>query len=575
MTESAPRLALLARALLMALAGAIVTLAVVGGMLGFSPVPYWDMWDAHLAFFLHLPETGPGLWWSQHNEHRILLGRLLFYADLQWFDGAVWPLIVANHVLLLGSTTLFLTALRDAQSNQADPLLTPALGALLVAWLWSWMQAENLLWALQGKFFLAQLLPALALFLLYRSARAPTGRLAFVGACAAGVASLGTMANGMLALPLLTVLALVSRQSSARVVSLAALSVLGLALYLHDFSTVDRHGSLVQALRDNPFGLAHYVLLYLGSPFHYLSGGGSAGHLAAALAGGLLLGLTGWRGVLYLRGPRRLTIEAALLAYIVYIAATALATGAGRFPLGVIEQALSSRYTTPTLMAWAALLLLYVGFLARQSTPMRLGFLAVALLLGASLLKLQLQALNPGDTVFRRDAAGLALSLQIHDQERIQAVYPDAAVALPLAARARAAGLTVLAEPPFRDAPRAMEAAFPVETTRSCIGYLDHHAPLSTPTDQLYISGWVHAPEAGAPPTMVQILDHNGQPAGVAITGGHRPDVGRAVDPDAVRSGFSGYLRSDALEGPLTVQGIHGPDCRGALRRSAQGTETS
>ena len=572
MTKSASPVAALVRSIFMVLAFAVATLAVIGGVLGFSAVPYWDMWAAHLAFFLNLPDSGPGVWWSQHVEHRILLGRLLFYADLQWFGGAGWPLIVTNYVLVLGTTALFLTALRDARGNQHDPLVTPALGPLLVAWLWSWMQAENLLWGLQGKFFLAQLLPALAFYLLYLSARAPTGRLAFAGACVAGVASLGTMANGMLALPLLTLLALVSRQPAVRVAWLAGLSALGLALYLHDFSTAHGHGSFAHTLRDNPLGLVPYVLLYLGSPFHYLAGGGSTGNLAGALAGGVLLGLTGWRGVRFLRGPRRLTLEAALLAFIAYIAATALATGGGRLLLGV-EQALSSRYTTPALMAWAALLLLNVRFLTRQSPSMRLGFLAVALLLGLSLLNLQLQAITPDDTRFRRDAAALTLSLQIHDQERIQAVYPEADIALPLAARARAAGVTVLAEPPFRDAPHALETVFAVNTTRPCIGYLDHHAPLSTATDQLRISGWVHSPEGGAPPVMVQILDHEGQPAGVAITGGRRPDVGRAVGRDAARSGFAGYLQSDALEGPLTVQGIHGPRCRGVLRRSSPAEE--
>ena len=551
-----------------AIALAALALAAVGGLLGYSAVPYWDMWDGHLAFFLDLPEAGPGLWWSQHNEHRILLARLLFYADLQWFDGAGWPLIAVNYALMLGNVALFTLALRRALTGARDSLLAPALIPLLAAWLALWMQHENLLWGFQSQFFLAQLLPALALYLLHRAADSKRIDGPFLAACAVGVASLGTMANGVVALPLMTLLALLAHQGQARVLCLTALTTAGIVFYFHDFTPVASHGSLGEALRQDPLELAHYALLYLGSPFHHLAGGGRPGLALATLAGAGLVAVTGYRGVRWLLGPRRLTLEAAMLAFVVYIAGTALASGGGRLIFG-LEQALESRYSTPALLAWASLLVACAPALVRLPRRARLGLLAGAGVLSLAMLVLQAQALEPRtDTRFQRQAAALALSLQINDPARIQAIYPKADTPLRLAERAQAAGVTVLAQPPLADARRALDAPVPIEPSGDCIGFLDDSTLLAHEPDYLRVSGWVHAPAADRPPALVQLLDDEGRAVGVALTGGHRPDVAKAVASEARHAGFTGYLQRAARGRPLTVQGLHGPACRGPLPRS-------
>ncbi|MGD4365427.1 hypothetical protein QT713_22860, partial [Xanthomonas citri pv. citri] len=42
----------------------------------FSPVPFWDMWDGGLGFYVR-QMTDVSQWWAQHNEHRIVLSRIL------------------------------------------------------------------------------------------------------------------------------------------------------------------------------------------------------------------------------------------------------------------------------------------------------------------------------------------------------------------------------------------------------------------------------------------------------------------------------------------------------------------
>src|SRR4051794_40249319 len=55
--------------------------------LTYSAVPFNDQW-VNLAALRDAPKTG---WlqylFSQHNEHRILFPRLVFLADLDWFQG--------------------------------------------------------------------------------------------------------------------------------------------------------------------------------------------------------------------------------------------------------------------------------------------------------------------------------------------------------------------------------------------------------------------------------------------------------------------------------------------------------
>ena len=558
----APRLTML---FFWCVALATLGLTAFGSVQGFSPVPYWDMWDGQLAFYLNLPEAGLAAWWDQHNEHRILLTRLFFFADLHWLNGSGWLLILVNHLLAVSAAILFIGALRSALSGSRDRLLGPVLAPLLFAWLLLWMQHENFLWGFQIQFFLAQLLPALALFLLYRSSYSSKIDVTFIAACGAGVAALGTMANGVVALPLMALLAIVTRQGGSRIAILVALAIIGPIAYFYGFNAVESHGSLSSALRDNPIRLVRYVFLYLGSPFFYLAGGGTQGlHLATA-AGAFMVATTAFTGIRLLLGPRRLTIEAAMLTFVVFIVGTAVATAGGRVTFG-LEQALSSRYTTPALMGWAALLVAHARTLVMLPAAVRAPLLAAAAVLAVAIVVHQLQALDPeGHQAFERNAATLPLALQIHDPERIQRVYPDSKTALDLARRARDAGVTVLAEPPLRDAPQLLEKAKELGPVSNCLAFLDSYQALPFEPGFAYITGWVHAADLRRTPQTLQILDSRGKAVGVGITGRYRPDVAETVGPDARHAGFSGYIEVPALTDDLTVQGIGTTRCRGPL----------
>lgn len=81
---------------------ASIALAILGGARAYTPVPFWDMWEGLFNFYLLVQSGDTSVWWAQHNEHRIVLSRLLFWLDIAVFRGAGLFLIIMNYVLEIG-----------------------------------------------------------------------------------------------------------------------------------------------------------------------------------------------------------------------------------------------------------------------------------------------------------------------------------------------------------------------------------------------------------------------------------------------------------------------------------------
>ncbi len=164
-------------------------------------------------------------WWRQANEHRLVLPKALFWMEYTWFGGQQVFLIIMNYVLVGCGLAVFAAFLRDRLP--AQPGRSWFFGVTLLAiGLFSWVQKENLAWANQGQFFLAQVLPLVGFYCLYRAACAPTARGWFPAASLIGVLSVGTMANGVMALPMMVLYAAVARLGRRRTLILAVLTAI-------------------------------------------------------------------------------------------------------------------------------------------------------------------------------------------------------------------------------------------------------------------------------------------------------------------------------------------------------------
>ena len=409
----------------------MVLASAVGGIVNFSSLPYWDMWDGLYIFYLKLIDGDQSVWWAQHNEHRILLSRILFLIDIYFFKGLNYFLIFFNYLLVAIAAFIFYLYLNRVTSGGTFSNYEKNIYILLIiGWLFSWSQYQNLIWAFQSQFFLAQLIPLLAFYFLANSSLGSHKNSIFLVALFFGVIAYGTMANGVLTLPLMILLATLIRLGKARIFALILLSFMMLCLYFNNYSSPGNHGSFKQELITHPLGLIHYVLIYIGNSWTFILGS------QVGLGSGLIFALLFFlKLVSLLRKQYASPFQWALITFILFVGATALGTAGGRLLFG-IEQANSSRYATPSLMAWVALFLLYLDRINYFFRSYNKSFIFIVFILCSCILIKQTKALKvDANNIFDNNITTLAIALGVKDPDYLGRVYPNSELILNVASR--------------------------------------------------------------------------------------------------------------------------------------------
>lgn len=558
--------------LVLAFTVVMMVMAIVGAIRNYSPIPWWDMWGGTLQFYMDVQDKNYSAWWKQHNEHRIVLARLLFWVDYRYFGGRSVFLIAMNYLFAGGAAVVFWRYLRESSKDAPITVEDRAVGLFVAASLFLWSQENNFTWGFQGQFFLAQLLPLSALLLLAESTASPQRSGKYMLACTLGVLSIGTMANGLLALPLMAVLALVLRIGAARVGLIVALSASGFVLYFTDYHSPGEHGTVMNAVREYPVGMLHYMLLYLGSPFHFLMGSGDFGRVGALLAGAALISGSAWLSWHSIRAPQSNAFTIALLLFVFYICGSGLAAGAGRFVFG-IDGAVSSRYTTPAVMAWSALFVALHMRLGKRARRVGNGSIFFGMfLLGCTMVATQLDALKSmRDSLSSREIAALALALDIDDPAIIQSVYPASMYAIAVTRTAVDRKLSVFGQYPYAGLRNQLGTAVrTTDPTIACVGQLDRIEDIPGVTRFVRIQGWIYDSSSDKTPGFVLIADHAGLTVGYALTGAVRADVAKAIGSKALYAGFRGYMLANAQGAEFHAIGDQ-PPCLLAVRKANRG----
>jgi hypothetical protein len=374
------------RAIITFIGAAFVGLAVIGILRSYSPIPEGDAWGGCLKFYADLLDGKYSAWFAQYEGARPILPRVLIWLDIRYFGGRFVFLIAANLIILSGIIAILITYLRRLKSEKSTQFVISAVICITAV---SWLQFANLVGGFSGaNWFMAMLLPLVAF---YSLARAQEQQLFFWLALLAGFASVWTLANGILVLPLLAMLALCMVLKPARIATLAIAGVATIALYF-DFASNEQSsvlGAYWSTLIGDPVGAAQYVLGFLGNPFFYVVSypvaflqyvfvvaaagqaprptfGGdlvsdypiafSIGRYTAQAAGVALIMATIIVARRWFASGREAT-RGALLTFLLFIIITAAASAAGRLNYG-IRYNLSEQYTTPALLAWIALIVL-------------------------------------------------------------------------------------------------------------------------------------------------------------------------------------------------------------------------
>lgn len=544
--RAAPRLALWSLLLIPAWLAVWSAYAI---WLTYSPIPFNDQW-VNVQAMKDAPHVG---WirylFSQHNEHRILVPRLVFLADWTWFQGRNGLNLVAIGLFqLLGGACFVHAALSQRPKALGVFGLTAA-----VAMIASLMQWENLFWGFQVSFVAVYAAGVWAIYLFCRAAfdetRTRFGLLA--AAMAFFVVATFSMANGVFAGAAMVLVGLLARRRGF-VITAGLVTAVLLAVYLQGYHRPEAHSPPGLALQ-HPGRFVFYVSVFLGN----LWAPGRPD--AAALIGLVGMAATFAMFVLLLRKDGRDPVRAALFGVVLFVGMSAAVTSLGRLNFGVV-QALSSRYITPTAYFWASHALFWAltlergsgGWISLSRTPeawvltlqrgliawARLGLAVVFGLLLWRLIHLQPLAAEQAliNTRERMLSASSALLGGIDDPQAFLGVYPDAHIVESLAPFLRETHTSVFADPPGA----TVGAAFrrPLAPATSCRGFFDFLIP--SPDGIWRAKGWGWDVKARRTFSRVVLVDGSGQVLGIGLSGMPRPDVSKAVSE--VRDGRAGWI---------------------------------
>jgi hypothetical protein len=517
----------------------------IGVALNYSPVPVADQWDGYIANYVAFQKLPWMALWLPHNEHRHLLARLVFFPDMAWFGGLDLLSLAVDLLLCLLFVALSLRILqRGAERESAATRLF--LAGVVLACGFSWVQCDNFTRGFQLPFF-AVCLFGLGSFHALAVCRQRGGSTAWLAvSVASGIAAAFSMANGLLILPLCGLFACLLRLPWRHAATLAVAAGLTWAVYFFPIpgmpGPIAQEAPLAVAARD-PVGAAAFALLYLGSPVSYVLRSDGTWQRALETGVGLLVvaGLLAGFALVLRREARSRVPQLWMMA--VSAGFSAALAAAGRAPFG-LREALTSRYTTQALAAWAALMVFFVLNLsggARRALLVLSGVVLVAL--GVA----QGQALRPDqrELVVER-IAGLALRNAVYDDRYIGPLYRRPARLVEVAKQAQPQGLSIFGRgvPGFDDPP-----ARPI-AEGTCLGRIETARPTATP-GKIVVEGWGWDAEHAALPQGIAITGPDGRTIGSGLFGKIRHDIEHRLGVREKRTGWIAF--ADATPGPIRV----------------------
>jgi hypothetical protein len=400
-----PRWVRLGSAINLALGGVFVGVFLFFAVRAHFQVPYMDDW----AWLNSLRDPSPfthGLW-QLHNEHVIVVPRLLVWLDYYLWG---WPGFASLTASLLSHIVIGAVLLWVA-FEKYDVVTARLLGGSILVLVFLTYELQGVVFPAAGNLPLAAGFATLAIWLLAKApvASRATRRLRIVLSGASCIMAMLCVTNGLI-VPF--VLASVSFLSGLSRRSTAAFLLLGIGALSARYAMGAIPGG---AFTNPPMAAGMFALAFLG---------GAVASVSAPFAIGLgaLLAAIGARQLWHIiRRRARAPGDCTLGGILVFVLLSAAMAGVGRAQFGV-NNAAQSRYVLLPSMYLASLLLLVAG----SGVSSRLGrILAVALPTGA-VLALPLQLLVGLVWQAKADhlrTASLALAAGVQDEPWIWRIH--------------------------------------------------------------------------------------------------------------------------------------------------------
>jgi hypothetical protein len=529
----------------------------------FHPVPFWD----GLAPFIDLGNGQPVTlrWlWSQHNEHRFFLPRLVTVADNQFFHGRghlgiflIWSMLIASTLLM---TSLSFDVIGRSASRRPWRIL---MSSFIVVLMYSSMAMENFYLPIETGFMGMVFFTLLAFYCFTRSYEALHPRLWMAAAALAAMASSLGLIAGLITVVMLNAACWFARVPRRVRIVLGMVSAAFIAAYLYDYRLPSDQGAPIEALEHHQLTVVKYLLAYVGDPLRmpalsrwFLSTTQAAftGAVGITLFGIALYfmlfvssrepaaGVASGSSIICGIGNVRLEAGSlALFSVSLVVFAEGFASALARYHLG-IGQALASRYVSVVSMFWISIASLIVRLmLGVRPAPMRLQTMfCLAMVVAVAGLAFQ----NVGDA---RDAAKRVIPMEldsnamlvgVSDTEVLRVLFPrpnEVEAARQYLLRNR---LSIFADDRYTWIGRKLTDLAQVSGPDTCRGAIETVSHASVQGGAL-VSGWAWAEREHHAPEQIVMVDDRGVIVGLASGGIERHDVAAAAIDDAGWQGFA------------------------------------
>lgn len=521
--------------------------AIMIAVHAYAPIPHWDQWIAitleeHVRFLF-----------VQHNEHRVFFPRLAFMFD-------VWALSGRNTfnlamIFLVQIFHLWLLVTLARRSGLVGSTKLVGLVGIAAATMFWGHQSENFVWGFQVQFVGV-----------YAAATAAFASLALAGtnsrfwlAVGAAVVAAFSMANGLVVAVLLTAQSALLRHAWRETVGLGVLSIALSVTYFGAYETPRGFEWQAQVILEHLIYVPVYVVVFLGGALGVLSshifyGSGitvleqSRGVAAAFGVLGLVMTL-GFLGLMMVRRQFASPSRIALVFVLLFVVATAVMIALGRVHLSV-DQAMSQRYGTPSLVFWLALTILAWSLCVRPGS--RWSWLVPVIVTGPVLGFAWTQTTFLNEAMARRlttQSVETAMLAGAADLDVLSKVTPVASAILPRIETLKQLSLSVFAEPWSQWRGRPLNKVADITSTEACSGYLDEaiEVPISAGRRTSWrVRGWAWDRGAQRPARRIVLTDDRSIVVGYGLGGSPRPDVWAAVpEVTTATTGWSGHAAAE------------------------------
>lgn len=536
----------------------MIPMALVGAILSYESVPYWDMWDGTIEFLIKISNREYFAWWEQHNEHRIILSKLLFYVDERYFGGAYIFLVVVNFFLVVtASVTFYLMYRRLVALSAPSDFCMIIVYFICMGLLFSWVQKENFTWGFQSQFFLVFTLPLLSLQFATYHINSGHRRYFFISLLLATLSTVA-MANGVLTLPILLFYYLIMSRDIYSMMLIITTSALTILIYFWEFSFNPGHGNFMNGLVEDPLVLMKFTFAYMGSVFFHLFGQNIE---IAILSGIFICMLFFYSGIKEVLARDKVPEIIALNCFILYVLISAFVTAGGRYVFGD-GAAVASRYSTPSIMAFSALALSITYKLENVSFSYKKYWVGFLLFISITAFGYQLNIFRTDNSEHaKRQLAALALELNIKHEDVLKILYPSSDRVLELARIANEKNISYYKRVPFNGLSEKIGQTYVSNVTKPCSGQIVKIVELELERLSYFLQARLSDYISINYPDVITITNQENEIIGFALKRDSKKNTNSSGEEVLFDISYHGYFRNHRKPSTIHMH-MPGSSCR-------------